>query len=241
MRWHTPRLSTSRALAIAWIGVGLVVILGSAVRLALVVTATPRSIWLDEYPRLADPARVVAAATTQRADFLAGLINDPALVSARVGECTVISGPSGPDTGALAGCLAVIAAGQAGSPTSGELWTFRAAALAGSGNFGPDFRDALGNSYRVASREGWIAAGRVVLGMRLYPLLPAELQNDVVHDLHRILRYPELSQTLVDQYVVDPALREAGAQALRSLPADEIVEFVGRVRHSLANKAAKTS
>lgn len=223
----------NREIVMLCVCVGLAIASVSVLRLCLVVLGTPRTVWLEEYPRLADANRVVGATTAGFAQSLVDAVNDPILVSARMGECMSGLEESGSRTSTPASCIAVIDAGLRGNPASGELWAYKSDVIAGAGDFGTSMQAALRQAYRTAPREGWIAAGRVILGARLYPLLSGDLQDDVVGDLHLVLADKDLSQPLVERYATDPALRDAGRPAMRRLSATEVEGFIARVRRYL--------
>jgi len=90
--------------------------------------------------------------------------------------------------------------------------------------------NALRNSYRTAPVEGWVASERVVLGLRLFPALPPDLQDGVRSDLALVLRETGLSQPLVDAYAGDALLRSAASAPLHALPADAMQGFVRMVQ-----------
>ena len=197
----------SRSLAIVAASFGAAIVLMSAARLGAVVLATPSSIWLDEYPRLADPGRLVSAKTLGFADSLVNLVNDPMPVTVRVSACAQVPGQPVVQDAALATCLAVLDTGTRASPALGELWAYKADVLARAGRFGADMQEALRRSYEAGAHEGWIAAGRVVLGLRLFPLLAGDLQGHVLDDLHLVLQSEALSGPVIDEYAHNPAIR----------------------------------
>ena len=133
-------------------------------------------------------------------------------------------------------CLAQINEALQASPSNGELWFFKASTLAAEGDFGEAMMNALRNSYRTAPVEGWIASERVILGLRLFPILPPDLQGGVRSDLELVLGEPRLSQPLVDAYAGDSTLRAPAAVPLHALPADAMQRFVRMVRAAVRDR-----
>jgi hypothetical protein len=215
-----------RSFALTLATVGLLLGAMAALRLGAIVSATPASLWLDPYPRLVDPASPVDNATRSRAEFLAGVLGDASLMRSAIDLC--IRGAhaaAGPDESESVRCLSVIDQALRSMPSSGELWLAKARLLLVDGQDGEPVFDALRNSYRVSAREGWIAGGRVVLGLRIFPLLPPDLQERVKNDFRLVMTHPSLSAALVGAYAVDPGLRQTAAPALLELPAEEVRAF----------------
>ncbi len=203
-------------------GIGLI----ATARLALVVAGTPPATWLQEYVRLADPSAATDARLAARAASLSGVIPDPMLYPAQMAPCGS-RGEADPK------CLAIIDAALKTAPASGDLWFYKAWTLMRNGDFSDKLLDALRNSYRVAPREGWIASGRVVLGMKIYPILPDDLQADARNDLALVVEAGQLAQPLASAYLADEALRNAAAEPIKALPAELIERFVRRVRQTI--------
>ncbi len=111
-----------------------------------------------------------------------------------------------------------------------------------SGEFGAPMLDALRHSFVTMPREGWVASERVVLGMKLYPLLPADLQRHVQSDLRIVLASTPLATPLVEAYPADLALRRAAASALLAVPPELLDRFVTLIHESKAySKTLKTN
>lgn len=207
--------------------IGLSAGLVATARLGAVLAATPASVWLVEYPRLVDLSTPVAPTVRSRADYLAAYLDDPALFHARQAACVPASENGANARGERgADCLTVIDDTLRSNPSSGELWLLKAQVLMSQTGVGDEIFEALRNSYRTTPREGWIAAERVLAGLRLYPLLPADLQQDVLSDLELVLSDYRLAQPLTQAYPTDLALRRAGGEALRALPPDLLTRFV---------------
>jgi hypothetical protein len=198
----------------------------AALRLGAVVSATPASLWLDPYPRLVDPASPVDDATRSRAEFLAGVLGDASLMRGAIDLCIRGATASvGAGETESARCLSIIDQALRSMPSSGELWLARARLLLVDGHDGEPVFEALRNSYRVSAREGWIAGGRVVLGLRIFPLLPPDLRERVKDDFRLVMTHPSLSAALVGAYAADPGLRQTAAPVLLGLPDDDVREF----------------
>lgn len=216
---------------------GLFVSLAATVRLAAVVAATPERLWLVEYPRFVDFAQPASAAVRLRADAVAEYITDPSLFHARQTVCANAFQAPASDNGAsgdvIDACLRVIDEALMGNPASGELWLLRANVLLRAEGIGEPVFDALRHSYQSTPREGWIAAERIVLGLRLYPLFPSDLQTGVASDLEIVLADRQLAQPLIDAYPDEFALRKASGEALRLLPPDLLNRFVDLVQEKL--------
>ena len=219
----------ARRIVLALAFAGLVVTAIATVRLGAVVAATPARLWLIEYPRLVDLAEPADESTRSLAEWLVRFLDDPDLLRARIGVCAEIAGARGPNTG-LESCLAVLDDALRANPSSGELWLFRASLLFYANELGPPIATALRYSYRTSPREGWLAAERILLGLRLYPLLPTDLQADVRSDLEMVMSNATFALPLLETYPRDPALRRAAAEALRDLRPDLLNKFVDMVR-----------
>ena len=214
---------------------GLLVGAGASLRLAAVVSATATNQRLVEYPRWVDPSARVDSGTQARAEWLAHFFRNPAIYAVGLTHCVFVELPSadGQTDRLSTACETVLDEVIRSNPSSGELWLFKARALLRTGRPMHSVADALGNSYFVTPNEGWIAGGRVVLGMALFPLLPADLQQHVKSDLENVLEYPRLSEGLISRYLGDPAFRRAAAPVLQGLPADLIERFVGLTRSTM--------
>jgi hypothetical protein len=191
--------------------------------------------------RFADGGRAVGPDAAARAERIAARINDPGLFRARIRFCEVAGRPGveAPDRTVDGDrCLAAIDGALAAAPASGELWLYKASVLVRRGEIGPAFFEALRNSFLTSRREGWIATGRVILGLRLLPLLPEDLVKIVQSDLVLVVDDPNLSKSLASVYASDELLRNAGATALRSLSADQVYRFISLVRHAAEEAGA---
>ena len=224
------RLGTRAARAVT-LGVlaGLTLVAAFAsLRLAAVVSATPPATWLEQVPLPVDPAHDGDPQIAGRAAAVSNVIADPLLFGPQAAVC------GSRDAGDGAECSRIRAAALAAAPASGELWLFKARMLAFNARYDEPTLTALRNSYRFAAREGWIAADRVVLGLTLFPLLPADLRSDVVGDLHLVLSLPtRFTDPLAAAYFGNEHLRLAATDALHVLSADDLNRFVSRVRHQL--------
>lgn len=220
-----------RTIVLALAALGLAIGLVSTFRLGAVVAAMPASQIFDEPLRLVVPGATVGPGAARRAEAIAARIDDPALLRARLQVCR-----SPEDGGAIdrERCLRAIDDALTAAPVSGELWLFRAKMLAASGVPGEAFFQSLRNSFLTAPREGWIASERVMLELRLYPLLPQDLREQTRSDLLLVMGHGNLSRLLAETYAADLAMRNAGAEALRSLPADVLYDFVGMARNAAA-------
>jgi hypothetical protein len=222
----------ARAFALAiLIGATLVTAFASF-RLAAVVSALPPATWFDQVPLAVDPGHDDDPQTARRAAAVANVIADPLLFGPQAAVCDSRADDD------LAACDRLLAAALAAAPASGNLWLFKARVLAFNGRYDEPMLTALRNSYRFAPREGWIAAERAVLGLTVYPLLPADLRSDVVADLHLLLSLPgRFAAPVAAAYAANEHLRTAGADALHLLSADDLNRFVARVRTALKSQA----
>lgn len=126
--------------------------------------------------------------------------------------------------------MALIDTALGADPSNGELWLYKVTSrLVRQRKLGSVSFDALRNSYFAAPIEGWIAAERVILGLRLYPVLPEDLQALVDRDLRLVLKSGQLAQRLIEAYASDSSLRAAATVPLRALPADLMSRFVKRI------------
>jgi len=220
-RWRR-RISLVSLLVIALIGAA------ATLRLAIVVAATPLSLWLVEVPRLIDWRFAEDTALASRARAAATRVSDPVEFTSQIGAC------ARPTDQADTTCSQLVDNALTSDPSSGELWLFKAWEQLRSGDLGASTWDALRNSYRFAPREAWLAADRVVVGLRVFPLLPDDLRNDVVSDLHLLLgSWSSQSAPLVQAYAADERLRDTATDALHSLSADEIQRFVSEVKRHI--------
>jgi hypothetical protein len=207
---------TIRALAIF----GFIVGVTAVARLGVVVAATPPAVWLDGYPRFVDLSLPIDPSRASLADAAANLVQDPALIRARLGLCQQRSDAEDP----AGQCIRVVDDALRAAPSSGELWLFKADRLMRAGQLAGSLA-ALRQSYRMAPREGWIASARVVLGLQLYPLLPRDLQVATTDDLALVLELEEFLPPLRDAYGRDAALRAASVKAIDDLPPASRAEF----------------
>ena len=212
---------------------GFCIAVVAGVRLAAMVWATPAAHLLLEDPRLVDMAVADDAAAAKRQLALTRWIDAPRLHVVALSSC-LKQMSSAPDAAGDGGrrCQGEIDAALRLMPMSSELWLFKAQLLFRQGEFAP-MAEALTQSYKAGPREGWIAAGRVVLGLRVYPLLPAKLQDLVLDDLKMAIANPDLSTLLVQAYYSDSTLRQSAKPVLERLNAQELEEFLHRV-HSAA-------
>jgi hypothetical protein len=218
----------ARAFTLAVIVAAVLVAAFASLRLAAVVSALPPAAWLDQVPLAVDPGHDDDPQVAGRAAAIANVIADPLLFGPQAAVCDSHE----PDD--VATCERLLTAALAAAPASGELWLYKARVLAFNAQDDETMLAALRNSYRFAPREGWIAADRVVLGLTLYPLLPADLRSDVVGDLHLVLSLPSRFTTPVaTAYATNQHVRTAADAALHLLAADDLNRFVARVRSHL--------
>jgi hypothetical protein len=85
-------------------------------------------------------------------------------------------------------------------------------------------------SYRTAAKEGWIAAGRVILGLRLYPVLSEDLKAKVGDDLALVIDYDQFSGALTATYLAEASLRKSAQPALEKLVPARLRKFIDLVR-----------
>lgn len=192
-------------------------------RLGAVVSATPASLWLDPYPRMSDPNADMDAGARERATFLAGLLGDASLLRGAIDMCLRTNG--GPEGQGPQACVETIDRALRAVPSSGELWLQKARLLLLTDGVSEPVFTALRESWRVAPREGWIAGARVVVGVRIYPSLPADLQQAVTNDILLVMQNPPLNAALVASYAADPAFRQIAAPVLAQLPPEVVHDF----------------
>ena len=237
-----PASGVARIAVLVMVAVAAIGGLFASARLGLLVVAMPTPVWLTEFsPLVGQPAD--ADPTVRRlAERLADNLADSALVRGRHAACLeeVAAANKAADVGhrtaALAACLAVIDDGLAANPLSGELWLERARLLSASGVFDAPLQTALRQSYATGPREGWIAAARLILALRLQPLLPPEFTPLILSDLGIVLQSRSLATALVDAYVTEDDLRPTTNAALESLPDIAAQErFVSWVRSRVNN------
>ena len=222
----------ARRLVLLLTAIGLSISVLTTARLAAVVAATPTDRWFAQDARLVDPSLIVAPSMQGRADALAHIIPDANLFRGRLPVCLAAIGDAPPPDATLRQCLAAVDQALKAAPASAELWLFKATMLLKSGNYGEETQAALRNSYETGPREGWIASGRVVLGLRIWAFLPSDLQDSVRGDFELVIEN-NLAGSVADAYATDLALRRAALPALQGLPNDVVDKFVSAVRSSL--------
>lgn len=215
-------------LALGLILIGMLTCLIATIRLGAVVAATPTSLWFVEYPRLVDLSVPVSADVKARADWAARYLGDPDLIRGKTASC----GPETTESDGGASCLAALDAALLGNPAAGELWLLKANTLFRANQLGDALTTALRRSYEASPKEGWIAAERVLAGLRLYPLMPPDIQASTLSDLNIVLSDATLARPLIDAYPRDLALRRAAAGALRALPEALLNKFVSMAKSS---------
>jgi hypothetical protein len=201
------------------------------VRLGAIVASTPPSTWLAEFNALVRPRLAVDPAIRERAVLVGRYIDDPALMLARYPGCD--SQPAAADAGVAAtesACLAIIEETLGQAPYSGELWYAKGLWLARAGQVDETLFESLRMSYRTAPLEGWIASGRVLLGLRLYAELPDDLKQRVGDDLVLVLQYDQFSDALTSSYAADEAFRKLAQPALEKLTPQQLRAFIDLVR-----------
>src|SRR5260221_7869770 len=104
----------------------------ATLRLAAVTLSTPITVWTEVYPRLLDPALEVDLRTQQPAETLSSRISDASLIHATQPVC--FGGSKSASASDRAACLAELDKALLASPSSGELWLFKASTLAAGGN-----------------------------------------------------------------------------------------------------------
>jgi hypothetical protein len=203
----------------------------ACLRLAAVVSATPSVTWLPELNALVRPRLAVGERTRARAALVDRFIADPTLMLALFPGCGAgAASPSAGDGAAAPRCLDVIEATLQEAPWSGELWYAKALYLARAGEGEAPLFEALRMSWRTAPKEGWVAGGRVLLALRLYPTLPEDLRARASEDLALILEYDQYSDPLVTSYAADQSLRTTAQPALEKLSPLQLKKFIDIVR-----------
>jgi hypothetical protein len=210
-------------------------VLGLAtLRLALVTAATPRGLWLVEYPPLLPEPGTVEAATIDRARWVGRLVSDPRLGTALLAPCTDAraAARAADDLVALQAatteCLVRIDEALDHAPLSGELWLQKALLQFELGDF-PGFENSLRLSFETAPREGWIAARRAPLGVMAHGGLPDDLKALVMGDLALLLTHKSLADSFVARFVADETFREKALPLVEQLPAADQETFLGFV------------
>jgi hypothetical protein len=196
-------------------------------RLCVVVAATPTGVWLNEFSPYLSQKYAAGPSTQQWAARASQHLSDASLIRSLYAPCD-----DDLDRGDLTQCLDEIHAALQAAPSSGELWLAAAEKFLEAGDFNKA-KTALTNSYHASPNEGWLAAQRVVFGLRLYPALDPELKQSVSSDLQLVLQNSKLSEPLVTEYKTSPLLRTGAAEPLRLLPATSAMRFVQMVRSSI--------
>lgn len=216
-----PRRCLARAILIGLVLLAALISTVAVARLASVVVASPRTIWLVDYPLFADPALSAEPAAVAASSTLSKWIADPALFRAAAPGCFDYQAGE-----AVRACLEALDRALTAAPANGELWLVKATTMLNSGDFSPPAFEALRNSYRVARAEGWIASGRVLLALTLYESLPDDLRVLAQQDLKLVLRYPDLAAPLGAAYLSDALLRRSARPALETLTPSEMDTFL---------------
>lgn len=178
-----------------------VLLLGAALvaRLVYVLGATPVANWLDEFTPLTareESPAALSAAVVARARF-----RDPELAGTLFTGCGNAA-PAG-------SCLDVAAYGLSANPVSPELWLQRGQILAGAGAFDDRLARALAASYDLGPYDGWIAAARLPLALRVQAFLAPDALEDIGRDIETVLSRRQLSLPLIQAYIADPLFRDA--------------------------------
>lgn len=212
------------------------VVLLTATRLAIVVSAVPSVLWLTEIYPLTSNAGPVSEETITRANFASRFIVDPALVTARLGPCReeiaaayLRSNVDAIDK-ATEGCLNVVDAALAADPFSGELWLERSKLVVQRGGFAHDLAFSLRRAYETSPRVGWLAANRVVFGFKVFQFLPADVRESIRQDLDLVISEPRLADPLIASVVADDAIRRAVLPVVESLDPAKQQTFLGLVK-----------
>lgn len=208
----------------------------SIVRLGISVSASPRSQLLVEPVRYVSPSVRADAAAVTRADAAARILDDAGFIRARIEHCRAEEDGRAIDK---ATCLAVVDDALRASPSSGELWLLRASLLAQFGEFGDPLRIALRNSFAGAPLEGWIVTPRLDLELRLYPVLPPDLQEQARIDLGSVLADTVQAHALAARYARDPTMRNAGKPAFDGMAPELVSRFVAFVRDAAESAAGE--
>jgi hypothetical protein len=212
-------------------GLGVTVL--AMARLAILIGATPPALRLIDFHSLAAAGAPVDDVTQRRAEYAAGLLADAELVPARLAGCRLGSAAS-PQSGDPA-CLDIVDQGLAAYPSSGELWWERARLLYNQRNLGDAFVDALRKSYRSSPREGWIASSRVLVGLRVYSILPEDLREYVRSDVAAALSSDQYAEPLVAAVASDERLIATVLPIIESLPEGRQQNFLWLVQHHVSN------
>lgn len=167
-------------------------------RLILVLGATPVTNWLDEFTPLtsrdAFPAALSAAVAVR------ARVRDAAIAGTLLTGCGA-GAPAGP-------CLDAVDYGLSANAVSAELWLERSQLLAGAGAFDERMARALSASYDLAPYDGWIAAARLPLALRVRSFLPAQAMEDIGRDIETVLSRRQLALPLIEAYIADPIFRD---------------------------------
>jgi hypothetical protein len=221
----------------AGVAVGLALLVPATARLALVVRSTPASHWLVEIPVLADPG-IVDRRLTERAEWTAGIVSDPALVTARLAPCraamdVALEKRDFPSLDAATNaCVAIVEEALAANPVSGELWLERARLLLNGGQYHEPLLDSLRRSFEVARHEGWIASDRVPIGIRVYQLLPDDLRADLHDDVRLVLTDYRLADPMIRSVLASATFRETAVSILEQLSPAEKQTFLDLVKQA---------
>ncbi len=208
------------------VGAALVVL---AIRLVLVVAATPPSLWTLEFAPVISPGEAGAASSI--ATGLSGWISDLAIARTLIMDC---AGPAAARSDTFERCLRAVDYGLAAAPTSAELWVERARLLASRGIFDDRMAGSLANSYATAPREGWIAAFRLPFVLRMRAFLPTDFEDRIGLDIQTVLRDRALAGPLIAAYIADPFLREATFDLIvRFASFDQQEMLIGWIRGAL--------
>jgi hypothetical protein len=224
-----PPDQSARQIVVAGAIAVLVIVIFASARLGAVVLATPLQQWADENPPLFDPAVKVASGTAQFARRLSQEISDAGVFRGLQSVCFPEEPAKESD---YASCLEQVDAALAAAPSSGELWYLKASVLALDGQFGAPLVDALRNSYVTARAEGAVAAQRVILGLRLFEILPDDLRAAATADLQIISAVQNLLRPFAEAYVADDMLRTSATAAIRTLGPDKLWNLFAAVRQA---------
>ena len=203
-----------KALVVAVLAAGTLATAVLTIRLAIVVFATPADVWLVEVPALVQSDRTDHPMLRNRADQAAGLVSDPVLTIARLPDCPL----AGNTDRTRPHCLAVIDDALAAGPSLGELWLERARTLLRSGERGTPLFHAMARSHDAGPREGWLATGRAILGIQLFPILPEYVRTGVIADLELTIPEERLVEPLVTAYLSNPLVAANVLTVLDRLP-----------------------
>ena len=171
----------------------------------MVVAATPSALWMEEFTPIADSG--LPSVTTGLATSLSSRLSDSAVARVLIGDC--IDQSVSPLSDIRAHCMQAIDYALTASPLSSELWLAQARLFAAQGMLDHRFAESISRSYATGPREGWIAAERLPLVLRLRDFLPMHLSNNIGSDVHLVLTSQQLAGPLIDTYIADPFLRES--------------------------------